>query len=420
MEPPEVEVQVGMGVYGTTTPSCPAKVRVTTDDFRVSELVNFGDLRSEGGRELLPLYRVEKVGIDTLHVARRISEKLKSRVSFGGLKDRRAVVTQYLTPTSTRCERPSVIQEPTFKAELVGYLQRPLTRSMILGNSFTITIRETCDAVERQIEEAYRVCREGRLPNFFGLQRFGTRDPVTHLVGRALVRGNFEEALGHLLCKPRRGEEDRVRKAREMAAGGMYAGALEAFTRKQDLERIVLGRLVRRNDDFLGAFRALPVAIRRLFVHAYQSYLFNRTLTKILLQSLDISAAVAGDNWSELHSDGLTLGEVHGAKENPKAGALPLIQLVGYAYRDYGSRFDSLVVDVLKEEGVRPGDFYVKEAQEISAEGGFRRAYLTAKGMSSTLSGGDATLSFSLSKGEYATTLLREIIKPVDPFSAGF
>jgi tRNA pseudouridine13 synthase len=121
-----------------------------------------------------------------------------------------------------------------------------------------------------------------------------------------------------------------------------------------------------------------------------------------------------------LAPDVLTLGEVRGAKEEPVDGALPLIQLVGYSYRDYGSRFDRAVMEVLEEERVTPREFYVKDAQEISAEGGFRRAPLTARGLSYQLSGMNAALSFTLARGEYATTLLREILKPSDPFSTGF
>ena len=418
--PPEVEVLVGMGVYGTESPPCRARMRASDDDFRVTEVVNLEDLKGEESPGAFPLYRLEKRGSDTFHVARRISKELESGVSFGGLKDKRAAAIQYLTPTSTRSRRPRLIEDPSFKAELIGYITRPFSRSRVAGNSFEITLRETCGEVEARIEEAYSLCRQRRLPNFFGLQRFGTRDPVTHLVGHALLRGDFEEGIRYLLSEPRMGEEESVREARGMAANGMYAEALRGFTESQDLEKMAARRLVEKPGDFLGAFRALPLGIRRLFVHAYQSYLFNRSLTKALLDSLDISVAVPGDNWSQLAADGLTAGGVHGAREVPLEGALPLIQLVGYSYRDYGSRFDRAVTEVLGEEGITPREFYVKDAQEISAEGGFRRAPMTARDLSYELSGGNATLSFTLARGEYATTLLREILKPSDPFAAGF
>ncbi len=421
LRPPEAELLVGIGAYASGSPRCEGRIRVSNEDFRVVELANLEGLEGEDSPGALPLYRLEKSGSDTFHVARELSRELRSRVSFGGVKDKRASATQYISPTSTRSRRPRAIEGLSFKAELVGYVHRPFSRRMVLGNSFEITAREACKGVGERIEEVYALCRERRIPNFFGLQRFGSRDPTTHLVGRALVGGSFEEAIMCLLCKPREGEEKSMEEAREMVRGGMYAEALRGFTGGQDLERTVLRSLLEKGDDFLVAFRALPLEIRRFFVHAYQSYIFNRCLTKAILDSLDISVALAGDNWSRLNPDGLTIGEVHGTREEPPEGAVALLQLVGYSYRDYGSRFDRIVKDVLEEEGVTPEKFYVKEAQEISAEGGFRRAPLTARGLSYRLSGeNEATLSFALSRGEYATILLREIFKPENPSSAGF
>jgi tRNA pseudouridine13 synthase len=71
---------------------------------------------------------------------------------------------------------------------------------------------------------------------------------------------------------------------------------------------------------------------------------------------------------------------------------------------------------LLEEEGVAARDFYVKEMQELSQQGGFRQAPLWCRDFSHR----DATVSFKLPKGSYATTLLRELIKPDDPIRAGF
>ena len=75
---------------------------------------------------------------------------------------------------------------------------------------------------------------------------------------------------------------------------------------------------------------------------------------------------------------------------------------------------------ILKEEGVEPSQFYIKEAEEVSNEGGFRHAPLLAKDLARRVRTGSTTLSFSLGKGEYATTLLREVLKPEDPLASGF
>ncbi len=54
--------------------------------------------------------------------------------------------------------------------------------------------------------------------------------------------------------------------------------------------------------------------------------------------------------------------------------------------------------------------------QEVSSEGGFRQAAIHCSDYSSY----DTTVEFSLSRGSFATILLREIMKPKDPIIAGF
>jgi tRNA pseudouridine13 synthase len=55
--------------------------------------------------------------------------------------------------------------------------------------------------------------------------------------------------------------------------------------------------------------------------------------------------------------------------------------------------------------------------EELSAQGGFRQAPLLCRDFHYLNS---LVLSFKLSAGSYATVLLREIIKPLDPIRAGF
>ena len=71
----------------------------------------------------------------------------------------------------------------------------------------------------------------------------------------------------------------------------------------------------------------------------------------------------------------------------------------------------------MQEETITEKDFYIKEMEELSAPGGFRQAPLWCKDFSYM---GSLTLYFKLPKGSYATTLLRELMKPEDPIKSGF
>ena len=353
-------------------------------------------------------------------MAEMLGEALKSRVSFAGLKDRSAVVVQYVSPTSVRSERPGLVERPNFRAELVGYIPRPVTRGMMLGNRFSVVLRDGDDGLGAAVEETRKFFDTRRLPNFFGYQRFGLRGMMTHRVGRAIVARDFQEAVRLMICEPRLKESDGTREARRLAADGRYAEAARSFSQRQDIERRVAGRLSERAEDFLGAIRRVPITIRRLFVNSYQSYLFNASLSRAVQRGEDLSKALMGDNWTGVKKDGLSATGIKGVKEVPAEGAVPLIQIVGYAYRDYRSRFDALTNEVLKEEGVSPREFYIKEAEEMSSEGTFRSAPLIGLDFRSEVGGSTANVGFTLAKGEYATVVFREILKPDDPLLAGF
>ncbi|GBC73314.1 tRNA pseudouridine synthase D [archaeon HR04] len=76
----------------------------------------------------------------------------------------------------------------------------------------------------------------------------------------------------------------------------------------------------------------------------------------------------------------------------------------------------------MEEEGISSKDFYIKEMQEVSVEGGFRPSpllllYNTFEMVSSN---GGIRVRFALPKGSYATVLLREVIKPAQPTLVGF
>ncbi len=415
---PDADAAVGMEMFVTPGEPCQGRAKSTPEDFVVEEYMSLPTVSESDGEGLFPLYRVEKKGIDTMHMERELADALKSKVSFGGMKDSRAVATQYVTPTSRRSERPELVERGRFTATRVGFVGEPISRANIVGNRFDVVLRGCCGDVGDRVAWAFRLGAEGRLPNFYGLQRFGARGAPTHLIGKAIVSGDFKGAVGMMLWTPQRGDSEHVKEAKEAMLQGRVAEGASALPPGMDTERMVAGRLARKPDDWTGALRAVPIRLRRLYVQAYQSFLFNRTLSRFLGEGGDISAAVPGDNWCELQ-DGIVPGRVAGVKEGPKPGSAPMVQMAGYAFRNYGSRLDACAVRVMEEEGVGPRDFYVNEMQEVSAEGGFRLARMTVKNAECEASGGTARLRFALGKGQFATVLLREVLKPDDPESSG-
>jgi len=419
MPPPEVERAVGIECYATDGAPCSASVKTTPEDFLVEEQVILEGLVQEARPGYFPLYRVEKRSVDTMHMARELSEALRSRVSYAGLKDKKAVAVQYATPRSRRAEQPSKVNGRNFTASLVGYVPERLSRKALAGNRFAVVIRECCTEIELRIKEAVEMAESRRLPNFYGLQRFGAFASGTHLIGREMVKAQFEAAVNRMLVSGLQPDSRNRRMIEDAVRSERYGEVAELLPLGMDSERMVARELSRHPANWIRAIRAVPIQLRRLYVQAYQSYVFNKTVSKALKGGEDISSTKRGDNWAPVSEDGLVTSSVKGARDAPTSASVPMVQLVGYAYRDYGSRFDSMIKEVLNEEEIEPGQFYVEKMQEVSSEGGFRRPHLAIRDASWNAVDRTAKMKFILGKGQYATILLREIIKPRFPTASG-
>jgi tRNA pseudouridine13 synthase len=264
-----------------------------------------------------------------------------------------------------------------------------------------------------------RISEQRKVPNYYGLQRFGTSGAGTHLIGKAIVKREFEDAVSLLLGAPLPGETKIDRAARGAMLAQSNGEGIRAQLAGGDVEKLIAMELIQHPSEWVRALRRVPIRLRRLYVQAYQSYVFNRALSRAIAEGEDISKIEPGDNWAESSLDGLLTSAPRGVRDTPTSRAVPMVQVVGYAFRDYGSRFDRRIGAVLEVEGVEPGSFYVKEMQEVSAEGGFRRPHLAVRDAFWSIDGQTATIKFTLGKGQYATMLIREILKPRDPQASG-
>jgi len=415
----EAERAVGIEFYASGGAPCSGRAKSSADDFRVEERLTDVRFAEEGRPDSFPLYRVQKRSIDTLHMAKDLAVELRCNVSYGGLKDKRAVAVQYVTPTSRRSLHPVRVAKENYTAELVGYVAEPMSRARVAGNSFAVVLRDCCKDIGARVEEAVRLAERRKVPNYYGLQRFGTSGAGTHLIGKAIVKQEFEEAVRLLLGAPFPRVSEAGRAAREAMLTERYDEGIRFMPAGRDVEKLVAMELIQHPREWVRALRRVPIKLRRLYVQAFQSYVFNRTLSRSIAEGEDISRMEPGDNWAEESPDGLLTSAPRGVRDIPTGRAVPMVQVVGYAFRDYGSRFDRRIVAVLESEEVDPGSFYVKEMQEVSAEGGFRRPHLAVRDVSWKIDGQTATVKFTLGKGQYATVLIREILKPRDPATSG-
>lgn len=343
---------------------------------------------------------MKKQGIDTNHALSDILTRYGLRLKALGLKDANANTEQYVCDITAGKITDRII-ENRYSLEKIGMLQKPLTKKDMVGNRFKIEIENADFTKVLQFNEYDRIL------NFFGYQRFGSKRPVSHLIGKAILQKNFEYAIELLLSYTSEYDTPQNNSIREMLKDkSNYSKMLPEIPFQMDIERIVIEEMI-KNNDALKALRALPITLRRFFVQAFQSYLLNKTISL---------AHEAGEDMLNSQQSDVCFDKLDnlGRYQNDPDQRLA-IPLVGYSYTKK-NRFDNYISKILVEEQMTSKDFFIKEMQETSEEGGFRQAIITCKDFTVK----EPHVEFTLSRGSYATMILREIIKPANPITAGF
>jgi tRNA pseudouridine13 synthase len=396
---PKIDSDIGILSYTTKYAGCGGKMRQHNEDFAVSEVLAQKTLDSLSKDDGFAVYRLKKSGIDTTHALDLVFRKTGVRLKALGLKDASAVTEQYVC-AMTKNKTLSDYSDGKITLQKIGFAKKPLSAKDMLGNKFIIKISGAAKSPSDFAES-------DRILNFYGYQRFGSKRPVTHLVGKALIQKRFGDAVTLMLSHT--SEHDAVQNTKirkEMADRSKFADLYKTVPKQMDLERILLREML-EHDDPKKAMSALPLSLRRLFVEAYQSYIFNLTLSRAFEYGEEVFSAQDGD---VCYGKNATIGKYEMDKSQQLA-----VPLVGYSYFKK-TRFDFHISKILHDEGVTPSDFYIKEMQEASAEGGFRTARIICKDLAVK----ENMMIFELQRGSFATMVLREIMKPSDPLEAGF
>ncbi|MGQ0638280.1 MAG: tRNA pseudouridine(13) synthase TruD [Nitrososphaerota archaeon] len=397
---PKLDSEIGIFVYSTKFERAGGRIKSTPDDFFVYEVLDQKTLSKISQTSGYAVYKLKKHRIDTNHALDEIFTIHGLRLKALGLKDANATAEQFVCSTNTY-KSPERFSTNRYSLERVGFVAKPLTKRDMVANHFEIKIE---DALFSKIEKFNEY---NKVLNFYGYQRFGSKRPVSHLIGKAIIQNDFERAVGLLLSFSTEydlPENTKIRKMLEDKSN--YPKALNEIPPQMDLERVVLKEMA-EYDDPLRAMRAIPLSIRRFFVQAFQSYIFNCSVSLAFEDGEELFLPKQGDVCYDKKN---TLGKFENDLEQRLA-----IPLVGYSYHRK-NRFDHQISKILEREQVHAKDFFVKSMQEVSDEGGFRQAVIKCEGFSVV----EPMVNFTLSRGSYATVLLREIIKPQDPIKAGF
>jgi tRNA pseudouridine13 synthase len=389
-------------------------IKQQPEDFLVEELTDV----VPGEQGVFALYRMEKRGWstpDALAALRRRWQIDLHRLSYGGLKDRHAQTTQYLT---IRHGPRRNLTHHDVHVTYLGQVPAPYTAADIRANRFRITIRALTAAAGAGARQALEEVRRDGVPNYFDDQRFGSVTEGGPFIGRLLIDGRFEEALRQALLAPY--DYDRAAQKQEKALlarhWGDWAELKDRLPRGH--ARSLVDYLLHHPGDFRGAVARLRPELRGLYLSAYQSHLWNRMLARRLRQTLAPEQLLAVR---------LRLGEVpmhRGLEEEQRRLLLELKLPLPSArlHLEEGDPAAELVNAVLAEEGLELTRLKVKGIRELFFSKGERDALclpvgLQAEGGPDELHPGREKLSLAceLPRGCYATLLVKRITAAAAP-----
>ena len=382
------------------------KIRQKPDDFVVEELplMEF----KPAGR--IPVFKVSKVGMTTFAAEKVLAAHCDvsfRNIGFAGLKDTHARTSQYFSVETGKPELGN-FQEKNVSSELVGFLDEPLHTGDLKGNKFAIVVR---DLFENQVEKAVRNHAQvlAGVPNYFDSQRFGSLKGVEGFIAKDVLRGKYEEAVKKIIIATTKHQKSKIRAVRKFIKfnWGEWPLCLDEV-KKAGLERTVEGTVVRHltefKGDFKGAFERTFKGIREIFFSAYQSFIWNECVKKVVRNNSDGVFGVP-------YEAGKLIFPVKW-KPGAKLGTFPL---VASDIKAPEWQMD-ILNEVLKMEGMTLPEFTTEQHIYIARE---REMLVVPQGFEVSPAENDdlnankkkMSMAFTLSKGSYATIILKALFE---------
>ena len=406
----ELESNVGMKYYWTSFPGVQGTIKLEPEDFIVQEILPDGQIaplkpdesiKLPGEPGLFVHAILVKRKMDHFNALKHISRYFRIReadIETAGIKDTYALTSQRISLWLGSAPIPQAPIRLVHEAITLFNFERrrnPVYMGELEGNMFTITLRNVIsnysnnNDLHREVMETLKQ----PLPNYFGIQRFGVTRPISHLVGKALFLRDYKKAVelflgGYSPYEP--ADSQAFRK--KVRSGLSYQELVDLCPHKLQPEKRMLKQLASYSKDYLGAIKTLPKTLISLMLYAYQSYLFNRYLSHRLEQ----------DPFHPIEGERLRNGFVE--------AVVPGDQRLGRG------EMRSLYESILQEEGFDKSSLQAPQVLKIRVKRFWRPLMLTVLNPHVNYSQQLLRLKFALNKGQYATTVLREILKssPLD------
>lgn len=357
---------------------------------------------------------IQKVGITTFEAIYRLADALgisSREIGYAGLKDAHAISRQLFSIRGTSEAAVMELKLPNLSVQWAARHGNKLRLGHLAGNRFAVKIREVTPTDVVKLRPMIQIIEQRGLPNYFGEQRFGRRNNNDQL-GAALIRGDDQGLLKLLLGSPDAAIDDpNTFKARLAFDHGELEASMKLWPRRSGMERRVLARFIKTRRPGAAA-RAIDEKLRRLWVSALQSRLFN----EVLAGRIDSIDRLRDGDLAWKHENGACFRVEQAAAEQARCDAFeisPTGPLVGYRMTLPEGEALKLEQEAFAAVALVPEDFRKPGKEKMK---GARRP-LRVKPADVELAGGvdehggHITVAFTLPAGSFATVLLGELMK---------
>ncbi|KAK1780333.1 pseudouridine synthase [Copromyces sp. CBS 386.78] len=272
-----------------------------------------------GGEYLhFTMYKENKDTMDAVNTIARLLKIKATNFGFAGTKDRRAGTVQRISVYRQRASNLLWLNTrlPNIKVGDFAHANEPLQLGQHGGNEFVITLKNcqplggagcSVDQRVRKLREAVEfglayLNRHGYI-NYYGLQRFGTYAIGTHLLGMKVLKEDYEGVLNdilhvedHFLQEAFDLEEkepihthdfhnsrDDYNRAKAITIWRTTRNAQKALAilpKRFSSEAAIIRHLGNNAKDFMGALLSITRGMRMMYIHAYQSFVWNHMASK--------------------------------------------------------------------------------------------------------------------------------------------
>ena len=390
------------------------KLKATPADFIVQEQSSLVLSADPSG---YAVFQLSKTSWDTFDLIDLLARRLgvaTADISVGGMKDRHGSTEQMISVRGLR-GRPQPLRDRNFSLQFAGWSDGPVTARDISGNSFIITVRDlTGDEAERILVNGAQAARDG-FANYFDSQRFGSARHGAGFMGKEIFLGRREAAL-RLYFTPSRHDDQKTRTLKKCVTENWGAWGKCAGMGFGEYGRI-LAYLAAHHRAYHQALEMIDRRFLVFVLNAYQSFLFNEVLARWLREM----SAEKGFALRSLRSpfgvyefyDSLAPGLSAELRET-------LMPVPGHDTTLPDPRIRRIVGEVLEAEQIRLSDLRVRQMHRIKVGGVERPAAVIPGDLAISAPQDDdlypgrkkTTLRFFLSRGSYATLLIKRLLLP--------